>query len=524
MNPAAREPERPTLRDSVDAWRELRTNVQIGDPEATRRQHAKKKLSARQRIELLLDEGSLIEFDIYRRRLPQGDGKVAEPHTGGVITGSGAVNGRTVFVYAQDFRIFGGAVDRVHAEKIHKVMDLAIATGAPLVALNDSGGARIQDGVSALAGYGGVFERNVRASGVIPQISVILGPCAGGAAYSPALTDFIFMVRGTSYMFLTGPDVVREVTGAEVTHEMLGGAEMHASTAGTATFVYDDEAECLAEVRHLLSLLPANSSEMPPSYAVGDQPERSCDRLLDIVPADPIKPYDMRDVISEIVDDGEFMELQDAWAESVVCALARIEGHTVGVVGNQPMMRAGVLDIDSSDKAARFVRTCDAFNIPLITLVDVPGFLPGLDQERGGIIRHGAKLLYAYCEATVPRIQIILRKAYGGAYIVMDSRSIGCDASFAWPGNEIAVMGAQGAVSVIHSRRLSVSEDPDALRARLTKEYRDEMMHPYYAAERGLVDDIIDPRNTRAVVVRTLRLLRNKRANLVHRKHGNQPG
>jgi len=521
-DPVSTEAESLSTRDSLNAWLDLRERVLRGDSEATARQHAKRKLSARERIDLLLDDGSFAELDLYRRRLPRD--APTEPHTGGVITGSGTVHGRTVFVYAQDFRIFGGALDQVHAQKIHKVMDLAIATGSPLVALNDSGGARIQDGVSALAGYGGVFSRNVRASGVIPQISVILGPCAGGAAYSPALTDFIFMVRETSYMFLTGPDVVREVTGAEVTQEMLGGADMHATTSGTATFVYDDEATCLDDVRHLLALLPPNSRTLPPSYAVEDSPERSCERLLDIVPADPVKPYDMRDVVAELVDEGEFLEVQDAWAQSVVCGLARIDGRTVGIVGNQPIVRAGVLDIDASDKAARFVRTCDAFNIPLVTLVDVPGFLPGLDQERGGIIRHGAKLLYAYCEATVPRIQVILRKAYGGAYIVMDSRSIGCDASFAWPGNEIAVMGADGAVSVVHGRRIVASADPTALRAELVEEYRSEMMHPYYAAERGLVDDIIDPRDTRAVIARTLRLLQGKRADVIERKHGNQPG
>lgn len=523
MNFTNSEPGRLSLRDSIATWRDQRERILRGDTAATARQHAKRKLTARERIGLLLDEGSFAELDIYRGRSPQGAATTEEPYTSGVITGSGTADGRTVFVYAQDFRILGGALGRVHAEKIYKVMDLAIATGSPLIAINDSGGALIQEGVSALAGYGGVFSRNVRASGVIPQISIILGPCAGGAAYSPALTDFVFMVQDTSYMFLTGPDVVREVTGAEVTHEMLGGAEMHATKSGTATFVYDDEVTCFEEVRYLLSLLPSNSGETPPSYAVVDRPERSCERLLDIVPTGSAKPYEMRDVVTELVDNGEFMEFQDSWAENVVCALARIEGSTVGIVGNQPMRRAGVLDIDASDKAARFVRTCDAFNIPLVTLVDVPGFLPGLDQEQDGIIRHGAKLLYAYCEATVPRIQVILRKAYGGAYIVMDSRSIGSDASFAWPSNEIAVMGAQGAVSVVHRRRIEGSTDPSALRAKLVEEYRSEMMHPYYAAERGLVDDIIDPRDTRAVVARTLRLLRGKRVDPVTRKHGNQP-
>jgi methylmalonyl-CoA decarboxylase subunit alpha len=358
---------------------------------------------------------------------------------------------------------------------------------------------------------------------VIPQISVILGPCAGGAAYSPALTDFVFMVRETSYMFLTGPDVVKEVTGADVTQEDLGGAQMHASVSGVATFVYDDEVTCLEEVRYLLAMLPSNHRETAPSYDNGDISPRMCERLLDIVPADPKKPYDMREVVAEIVDDNEFMEVQEAWAGNVICALARIEGRTVGIVGNQPLVRAGVLDIHASEKAARFVRTCDSFNIPLVTLVDVPGFLPGVDQEHQGVIRHGAKLLYAYCDATVPRVQVILRKAYGGAYIVMDSRSIGADVSVAWPTNEIAVMGSQGAVSVVHRRQLAAASDAGALRAKLVQEYTEEMMHPYYAAERGLVDDVIDPCETRSVIARALSRLEHKQTDPATRKHGNPP-
>ncbi|WP_349262310.1 acyl-CoA carboxylase subunit beta [Actinocrinis sp.] len=514
---------RPSLRENVEKWRSVRDELVRGDDKASERQHSKRKLTARERIALLLDEGSFTEFDIYRRTRAGGS-DAREPRGDSVITGSGTVDGRTVFVYAQDFRVFGGSLGRVHAEKIHKVMDLAIATGSPLVSLKDSGGARIQEGVAALAGYGGVFQRNVRASGVIPQISVILGPCAGGAAYSPALTDFVFMVRETSYMYLTGPDVVKEVTGEEVTHEMLGGADMHATTSGVAGFVYDDEETCLAEVRYLLSLLPSNNRETPPRYATEEQQsDDPCTDLLDLVPTEPNKPYDIRDVISRIVDTGDFLEVHESWASNVVCALARVDGHTVGIVGNQPMVKAGVLDIHASEKAARFVRTCDAFNIPLISLVDVPGFLPGVEQEYGGIIRHGAKLLYAYCEATVPRISVVLRKAYGGAYIVMDSRSIGADVSLAWPGNEIAVMGAQGAVSVIHHRQLAASDDPPALRARLAEEYADEMMHPYFAAERGLVDDVIDPCDTRHVIIKALEMLRGKQAEVVARKHGNQP-
>ena len=514
---------RPSQRENVESWRRLRDQVLRGDGAATERQHAKRKLTVRERIELLLDEGTFVEFDVYRRTRAGAVRESDEPYSDGVVTGSGTVHGRTVFLYAQDFRIFGGSLGRVHAEKIHKVMDLAIATGSPLISLNDGGGARIQEGVSALAGYGGVFQRNVRASGVIPQISVILGPCAGGAAYSPALTDFVFMVRETSYMFLTGPDVVKEVTGADVTQEFLGGAEMHATTSGVANFVYDDEASCLEEVRYLVSLLPANNQEEPPAYAPAEPAAGAAERLLDIVPTEPNKPYDMREVIAQIVDDAEFMEVHESWAGNVVCALARIDGQTVGIVGNQPMVKAGVLDIHASEKAARFVSTCDAFNIPLVTLVDVPGFLPGVDQEHHGAIRHGAKLLYAYCEATVPRVQVILRKAYGGAYIVMDSRSIGADLSVAWPSNEIAVMGPQSAVSVIYRKQIAGTADPAALRARLAEEYAEEMMHPYYAAERGLVDDVIDPAGTREVIIRTLTLLRGKRPAASARKHGNPP-
>jgi methylmalonyl-CoA decarboxylase subunit alpha len=515
-------PPRPSSREQVGRWRTLRDGVLRGDDLATERQHAKQKLTVRERIELLLDEGSFVEFDLYRRRQPGGKGS-DEPHTDGVITGSGKVFGRTVFFYAQDFRIFGGSLGEVHAAKIHKVMDLAIRTGSPLISLNDGGGARIQEGVSALAGYGGIFLRNVQASGVIPQISVILGPCAGGAAYSPALTDFVFMVRDTSYMFLTGPDVVKEVTGADVTQEALGGARMHASKSGVATFAYDDEAGCLEEVRYLLSMLPSNNREAPPVYDSGDAPDRMCERLLDIVPTEPNRAYDIRDVITEIVDGGEFMEVQEEWAGNVVCALSRIDGRTVGIVANQPLVRAGVLDIHSSEKAARFVRTCDSFNIPLVTLVDVPGFLPGVDQEHDGVIRHGAKLLYAYCNATVPRIQVILRKAYGGAYIVMDSRSIGADVSVAWPGNEIAVMGAQSAVSVVYRKQIAASEEREDTRARLIGEYTEEMMHPYYAAERGLVDDVIDPCETRSVIASALSYLQGKRVDPIARKHGNPP-
>ncbi|MBD0745906.1 acyl-CoA carboxylase subunit beta [Streptomyces sp. CBMA152] len=504
---------------------EIKQSVREGpDPAATERQHAKGKLTAYERIELLLDEGSFTEVEALRRHRATGFGlELRRPHTDGVVTGWGTVHGRTVFVYAHDFRIFGGALGEAHATKIHKIMDMAIAAGAPLVSLNDGAGARIQEGVSALAGYGGIFQRNTRASGVIPQISVMLGPCAGGAAYSPALTDFVFMVRETSQMFITGPDVVRAVTGEEISQNGLGGADVHAGTSGVAHAAYDDEESCLEDVRFLLSLLPANNRELPPAEECSDPADRRGDALLDLVPQDPNRAYDMRAVIEEVVDDGEFFEVHSAWATNILCALARLDGQVVGIVANQPSSLAGVLDITASEKGARFIQLCDAFNIPLVSLVDVPGFLPGVNQEHGGVIRHGAKLLYAYCNATVPRIQVILRKAYGGAYIVMDSRSIGADISLAWPSNEIAVMGAEGAANVIFRREIASSDDPDAVRQQKIKEYQTELMHPYYAAERGLVDDVIDPRDTRSVLIRSLAMLRSKHADLPSRKHGNPP-
>ncbi|WOX24240.1 acyl-CoA carboxylase subunit beta [Streptomyces solicathayae] len=518
-------PQDGCLRDRAAELAALRERVRGGPSDrATEAQHAKGKLTARERIALLFDEGTFSEIEELRRHRATGFGlEDRRPHTDGVVTGWGKVHGRTVFAYAHDFRIFGGALGEAHAEKIHKLMDLAEAAGAPIVGLCDGAGARIQEGVTALAGYGGIFTRNVRNSGVIPQISVILGPCAGGAAYSPALTDFVFMVRGTAQMFITGPDVVQAVTGEVITHDALGGADAHASVSGVAHFACDDEESCLEDVRHLLSLLPANNRELPPAAPSDDPADRRTEALLDLVPADPGRAYDMRAVIEEIVDDGDYLEIQESWATNIVCALARLDGQVVGVVANQPSAFAGVLDIHASEKAARFVQTCDSFNIPLVTLVDVPGFLPGVDQEHGGIIRHGAKLLYAYCNATVPRVQLILRKAYGGAYIVMDSRSIGTDVSLAWPSNEIAVMGAEGAANVVFRREIAAAADPDATRARLVKEYRAELMHPYYAAERGLVDSVIDPSETRARLIDALSMLRAKHAPLPSRKHGNQP-
>ncbi|MFJ7199828.1 MULTISPECIES: acyl-CoA carboxylase subunit beta [unclassified Streptomyces] len=523
--PAPATPPVSGVRQRVDELGALRAQVHAGpDEKATAAQHARGKLTARERIGLLLDPGTFHEVEPLRRHRATGFGlELKRPFTDGVITGWGEVEGRTVFVYAHDFRIFGGSLGEAHAAKIHKIMDMALAAGAPLVSLNDGAGARIQEGVSALAGYGGIFRRNTRASGVIPQISVILGPCAGGAAYSPALTDFVFMVRGTSQMFITGPDVVQAVTGERITQNGLGGADVHAETSGVCHFAYDDEESCLTEVRYLLSLLPLNNRERPPRAVTDDPAGRRSPALLDLVPAEGNRPYDMREVISELVDDGELLEIHERWAPNVLCVLARLAGEVVGIVANQPMALAGVLDITASEKAARFVQMCDAFSIPLVTLLDVPGFLPGVGQEHGGIIRHGAKLLYAYCDATVPRVSVILRKAYGGAYIVMNSQSIGADLTFAWPTNEIAVMGAEGAANVIFRRRIAEAADPEATRARLVKEYRAELMHPYYAAERGLVDDVIDPADTRQTLVSALAMLRTKHAESAPRKHGNPP-
>ncbi|WP_438839539.1 acyl-CoA carboxylase subunit beta [Actinoplanes digitatis] len=510
--------------DRLEELSRVKESARGGDPGATQRQHAKGKLTARERVELLLDPGSFTEVETLRRHRATGFGLEAKrPYTDGVITGWGTVDGRTVFVYAHDFRIFGGALGEAHAQKIHKIMNMAISAGAPLVSLNDGAGARIQEGVSALAGYGGIFQRNTRASGVIPQISVMLGPCAGGAAYSPALTDFVFAVRDISQMFITGPDVVRAVTGEEISQNGLGGADVHAGVSGVAHFVYDDEATCLAEVRYLLSLLPANNRELPPATAGTDPPDRRLDAVTGIVPSDGNRSYDIRRVIEEIVDDGELMEVHAAWATNLVCALARLDGRVVGIVANQPASLAGVLDIKASEKGARFVQFCDSFNIPLITLVDVPGFLPGVEQEHEGIIRRGAKLLYAYCNATVPRVSVVLRKAYGGAYIVMDSRSIGADIALAWPGNEIAVMGAEGAANVIFRREIAAADDPESMRQEKIRQYRSELVHPYYSAERGLVDDVIDPRDTRDALCRAMSMLAAKAADLPSRKHGNPP-
>jgi acetyl-CoA carboxylase carboxyltransferase component len=514
-----------SMRSRLEQLDSIKTSVREGpDAAATDRQHGKGKLTVRERLGLLFDEGSFHEIEPLRRHRATGFGlERNRPYTDGVVTGWGKVEGRTVFAYAHDFRSFGGALGEAHAAKIHKIMDMAITAGAPLVSLNDGAGARIQEGVLALAGYGGIFRRNIRASGVIPQISVMLGPCAGGAAYAPALTDFVFMVNGISQMFVTGPDVIAAVTGEQVSHDALGGAQVHVATSGVAHFAYDDEQTCLQEVRYLLSLLPANNRESPPRAPDDDPAERRCDRLLDLVPVDGSKAYDMRQVIAEICDHGEYLEIHEHWASSIICALARFGGEPVGVVANQSMVRAGVLDIEASEKAARFVQFCDAFNLPIVTLIDVPGFLPGVGQEHGGIIRHGAQLLYSYCNATVPRVSVVLRKSYGGAYIVMDSQSIGADLTYAWPTNEIAVMGAAAAANVIFRKQIAAAPDPDAFRREKIKEYEAQLVHPYYAAEHGLIDDVIDPADTRQVLIHSLAMLRSKHADLPARKHGNPP-
>ncbi len=493
-----------------------------GSQRSIDRQHERGKMLARERIDHLLDEGSFHELDMLARHRA-GEALGDRPYGDGVITGWGTVDGRKVFVFSQDFTVCGGALGEVFAEKIMKLMDLAVKVGAPVIGLNDGAGARIQEGVVSLASYGGIFYRNVKSSGVTPQISVIMGPCAGGAVYSPVMTDFVFMVDETSYMFITGPDVVKQVTGEEVSQQELGGARTHTSTSGVAQFISPDDKACLDDVRYLLGFLPSNNMEEAPVEPTADPVDRRCEELYDLIPASANQPYDMRDVVRTVVDDGDFFEYARDWAGSIICGFARLGGTSVGIVGNQPSMFAGVLDIESSSKAARFVRTCDAFNVPLVTFVDVPGFLPGVDQEHNGIIRHGAKLLYAYCEATVPRISVITRKAYGGAYVVMDSKSIGSDLAFAYPSAELAVMGAQGAVEIVNRRELAEAADPAARRAELIESYEETYLNPWEATDRGYVDDVIDPAETRIKLIAALELLRTKREELPNRKHGNMP-
>ena len=504
---------------------ELREQARhAGSERAVARQREQGKLLARERVERLLDPGSFFELDRYVRHRESNFGMLERrPYGDAVVTGYGTIFGRKVFVFSQDFTVFGGSLSEVFAEKICKVMDLAAKFGCPLIGINDSGGARIQEGVVSLAGYAEIFWRNVQASGVIPQISLIMGPTAGGAVYSPAMTDFVLMVEGSSYMFITGPDVVKTVTGEEVTFEELGGAATHAAKSGVAHFIAPDEEACLEDARYLLSFLPQNNVD-PPPYAEPTDPAGREDAELDsAIPDDPAKPYDMKSVISRVVDDGDFLEVHERWAENIVCCFARLNGYPVGVVGNQPRALAGVLDIDSSTKAARFVRTCDAFNMPLVTFVDVPGFLPGTTQEWGGIIRHGAKLLYAYCEATVPKLAVITRKAYGGAYDVMSSKHIRADFNFAWPTAEVAVMGPEGAVNIVFRKQIEEAPDPEARRAELIEAYRSQFANPYAAAERGYVDDVIEPRRTRPVLIDALETALTKRERRPPRKHGNIP-
>jgi propionyl-CoA carboxylase beta chain len=493
--------------------------LHAGSEKAVARRREERRLLARERAEKLCDPGSFVELDRYVRHRESNFGMMdRRPYGDAVVTGYGTIFGRKVFVFSQDFTVFGGSLSEVFAEKICKVMDLAVKYGCPIIGINDSGGARIQEGVVSLAGYAEIFWRNVQASGVIPQISLVMGPCAGGAVYSPAMTDFIFMVEGSSYMFITGPDVVKTVTGEEVTFEELGGATTHATKSGVAQFTAPDEETCLEDARYLLSFLPQNNAEQPEPWRASTDPADREDAELDtLVPDNPNKPYDMHDVIRRVVDDGEFLEVSERWAENIVTGFARLGGHSVGVVGNQPRSLAGVLDIDASNKAARFVRTCDAFNVPLVTFVDVPGFLPGIAQEWGGIIRHGAKLLYAYCEATVPKLTVITRKAYGGAYDVMSSKHIRADFNFAWPTAEVAVMGPEGAVNIIYRDR---SEEE---RPALIAEYKETFANPYSAAERGYVDDVIEPRRTRPVLIDALETSLTKAEPRPRRKHGNIP-
>ena len=498
-----------------------------GGEKAIEKQHAKGKYTARERIHMLLDEGSFEEFDMFVTHRCYDFG-MEKKHTfgDGVVTGYGTIEGRLVYVFAQDFTVTAGSLSVSMAEKICKVMDMAMRNGAPCIGLNDSGGARIQEGVNALAGYANIFMRNVMASGMIPQISAIFGPCAGGAVYSPALTDFIIMRRETSYMFLTGPKVVKTVTGEDVTQEQLGGATMHTTKSGVAQFAVDTEEEGIALIRNLLSYMPQNNLESAPEVPCTDDIARKEDTLNEIIPDHPNKPYDMYDVIRGIVDNGEYLESAASFAKNIITCFARFNGQSVGIIANQPNFMAGVLDINASRKAARFVRFCDAFNIPIVTLVDVPGFLPGTGQEYGGVITHGAKLLFAYCEATVPKVTVTLRKAYGGAYIVMSSKHIRGDINYAWPTAEIAVMGASGAVEVLHAKELAAITDPDEKAKfveKLEQEYKDKLSNPYNAARYGYIDDVIEPRNTRFRVIRALESLRNKRTHNPNKKHCNIP-
>ncbi len=509
----------------IEDLRNLRAlSEQGGGEERIKRQRSAGKMTAHERINLLLDKGSFREIDAFVMHSETNFGMWENRIPGdSVVTGWGTIDGRLVYVFSQDFTVFGGSLSHVHAEKVCKIMDMAMRNGAPIIGLNDSGGARIQEGVVSLGGYADIFLRNTLASGVVPQISAIMGPCAGGAVYSPALTDYIFMVKNTSHMFITGPDVVKAVTGEDVSFEELGGAITHTTVSGVAHMATDSEADCLYLIRELLNYLPSNNMEDPPFKPTNDDSLRTESALDSIVPENPNKPYDIKDVIRLVVDDGDFYEIQEEYAANIVIGFAHLGGFAVGIVANQPMVLAGVLDIKASEKAGRFVRFCDSFNIPLIVFEDVPGFLPGVDQEHGGIIRHGAKLLYAFCEATVPKITVVTRKAYGGAYCVMNSKHIRADVNLAWPAAEIAVMGADGAVNIIFRRELAQADDPDARRAELVAEYSERFANPYAAARRGYIDDVIEPSQTRPRLINALNMLQNKRDNNPPKKHGNIP-
>jgi acetyl-CoA carboxylase carboxyltransferase component len=513
------------MESSNEHLEEMRRRaLEGGGEQRVAAQHGRGKLTARERLDLLLDAGSFIELGTYVTHRAQGFGmEASHPYGDGVVTGLGRVDGRVVYVFAQDFTVMGGSVGLAHARKIAQVQDLAYQNGAPLIGINDSGGARIQEGVDALAGYGEIFMRNVRASGVIPQISVIMGPSAGGAVYSPAITDFVFMTEKNAFMFITGPEVVRAVTHEEVSSDSLGGAQVHSARSGVAHFTAADEPSLLAQVRLLLSYLPSNNLSPAPYLSPRDDAQRATRELAEVVPADPQQAYDVRDVIRALVDSGEFLEVQRDYATNIVVGFARMDGYVAGVVANQPDSLAGVLDINASDKGARFIRFCDAFHIPLVTLVDTPGFLPGTEQEYGGVIRHGAKMIFAYAEATVPKVSVVLRKAYGGAYIVMSSKHLGGDLNLAWPGAEIAVMGPEAAAPIIFRHELENAVDRSETEAQLVKRYREELANPFVAAERGYIDDVIEPAETRARLIQGLQVLRDKRQAVPARKHGNIP-
>ncbi|GMQ57423.1 carboxyl transferase domain-containing protein [Vallitalea sediminicola] len=513
------------IQDSIqDMYKRREKLLQGGGKAKIDKQHAEGKMTARERIDMLLDINSFVEIGAYmkHRSTDFGLGEIEIPGDG-VVTGYGTIDGNLVYVYAQDFTVMGGSLGEVHAQKICKVMDMALKTGAPIIGINDSGGARVQEGIDALGGFGEIFYRNTKASGIIPQISVIMGPCAGGAVYSPAITDFVFMVDNTSQMFITGPEVIKTVTGEEITKEELGGAHVHASKSGVAHFHYADEIECIKEIRKLINYLPSNYLEEPIEMNIDDDPNRKSTKLMDIMPDSPSKAYDMKLIIDEIIDTGSFIEVHKHYAQNIIVGFAKMNNDTVGIIANQPKILAGALDVNASDKAARFIRFCDSFNIPIVTLTDVPGYFPGVTQEHSGIIRHGAKLLYAYCEATVPKINVILRKAYGGAYIAMSSKHLKADMVLAWPTAEIAVMGAQGAANIIFRKDIEKADDPTKMREQKVEEYRDNFANPYVAASRGFVDAVIEPMMTRPYIISTLQALRSKREEKIDKKHGNIP-